>query len=87
MIGKIVKGIAGFYYVSVVESGIYTPEYPKTQAPDGRGNGLRWSTMYTPEYPATHAPDGAGEQLCCSAIYERAWLLQGFWVQPYSSYN
>ena len=20
-------------------------------------------------------------------IYERAWLLQGFWVQPYSSYN
>ena len=70
MIGKIVKGIAGFYYVSVVESGIYTPEYPKTQAPDGRGNSLRCSTMYTPEYPATQAPDGAGEQLCCSTMYE-----------------
>ena len=27
MIGKIMKGIAGFYYVGVAESGVYEREY------------------------------------------------------------
>ena len=61
MIGKIVKGIAGFYYVSVVESGIYTPEYPKTQAPDGAGEQLCCSTMYTHRAPRNACPWRDGE--------------------------